>query len=80
VWRLLGGDRPDVVGASYEPAEAGVVRLSVSEVCASRLREAGLHPSVVPDTYGKNPAGPMGRIFVPTNELVKARQLIDAFI
>jgi hypothetical protein len=80
VWSILGGGRPDETDPSDSPVEAGWLLLATSELCATKLREVGLHPSVVPDTYGKNPRGPMARIFVPAHELAAARELISAFL
>jgi hypothetical protein len=80
LWLLLGGGKPDAIDMSGQPVEVGVVQLAVSEVCASRLRDAGLHPNVIADTYGKNPRGPMARIFVPSHEVIAARALIEAFV
>ena len=80
LWLMLGGGKADSADLSGEPVEAGLVQLAISEVCVARLKDAGLHPQVVQDTYGKNPRGAMARIFVPAGELVEARALIDAFI
>ena len=80
IWLLLGGGQTDEVDQSGNPVEAGWVQLAMSEVCASKLREAGLHPDVIPDSYPKNPRGPMARIFVPSHELGAARELIDPFV
>lgn len=80
LWLMLGGRKAAPRDLSGEPVEAGLVQLAISEVCVARLKDSGLHPNVVPDTYGKNPRGAMARIFVPADELVDARALIEAFI